>query len=389
MNTIVEQDRHMKYIGFWRSSKEINKNDVDSKGVVYPYPSDGKPWKDQQKFLYKLVQVEAHLIKKGKKIPYPKFKYGDCLLCDAKNISTGVFRFGSYIWDSYYKHYVKKHNIYPPYIFREFISRSYTPIKSVDNKKPLTTFRVAFYQKKNIKYIKLTRNQLNILDALMKHGSYEKRYTDLSNNKLFKYSEHAGLLDFNNSGLEKILVSGNTTRTDVHDDDIFFPKNFIEAYDFEYIFHTHPATPKPGGRAEFGIIYELPSIGDIFHFLEHYNKGMTQGSIVVAPEGLYIIRKKNMDSKKINISEDDLFEDIKKRMNLVQREAIKKYGYKFNTNIFYSKISQDKSHIDKVNKILEKYLLYIDYYPRKKDYSGKWVLDSIYLPVQIVEPEKI
>ena len=100
------------------------------------------------------------------------------------------------------------------------------------------------------------------------------------------------LLDFNNSGLEKIIISGNTSRVDANDDVIFLPKNMIDAFDYEYIFHTHPPTPKQGARANVGILYEFPSISDLFHFMDHYNEGKTQGSIVIAPEGMYIIRKK-------------------------------------------------------------------------------------------------
>ena len=41
--------------------------------------------------------------------------------------------------------------------------------------------------------------------------------------------------------------------------------------------------------------------------MDHYNDGKTQGSIIIAAEGMYNIRKTNFDSKKIDIDEDNLF----------------------------------------------------------------------------------
>ena len=45
----------------------------------------------------------------------------------------------------------------------------------------------------------------------------------------------------------------------------------MDASFYQYLFHTHPPTPKPGGRAGEGIVYEFPSIGDILHFIDHFN----------------------------------------------------------------------------------------------------------------------
>jgi hypothetical protein len=144
------------------------------------------------------------------------------------------------------------------------------------------------FKKEKKRLIKISKNQLRILDALMIDGGYDKKYFD-KKNKL-RFSEHAGLLDFSNNGLDKIVVSGKTERVDRDDHSILLPANMIEAYDYEYIFHTHPPTPRPGGRANVGVLYEFPSISDIFHFMDHYNNGVVQGSIIIAPEGIYIIR---------------------------------------------------------------------------------------------------
>ena len=225
------------------------------------------------------------------------------------------------------------------------------------------------------------------MDALMQHGSYTKKYKD---NKTYRYSEHAGLLDFNVDDLEKIIVSSKPSRVDDGDDTIYLPENITDAYDYEYFFHTHPATPKAGGRVNDGILYEFPSVSDIFHFIEHYNNGVTQGSIIISPEGMYVIRKSVIDDKKIIIkNEDNVYDAIEDYMTVVQDKAIKKYGYKFTLNEFYSKIAQDIKYIKMINKYLAQYNIYIEYSPRKKNKENLWLIESIYLPVYVIEPNNI
>ena len=188
----------------------------------------------------------------------------------------------------------------------------------------------------------------------MNHGGYIKRYSDDSKNKYrYRFSEHAGILDFKGNFLEKIIVSGKTNRKEAGDDEIFLPQNLPENFEYEYLFHTHPPTPKPGGRVSDGILYEFPSIGDILHFIDHYNDGKTIGSIVITPEGLYNIRKLKLDKNKININENKLFKQYINLSDQVQNKAIKKYSEKFNTYTFYSKISQDKSYINIINNFLK------------------------------------
>ena len=161
-----------------------------------------------------------------------------------------------------------------------------------------------------------------------------------------------------------------------------------DAYDYEYIFHTHPPTPKVGGRAVEGILYEFPSSSDILHFVDHYNDGNTQGSIVITPEGMYVIRKHITNNKKININEDELYNKLNGVFNKLQKEAINKFGKKFSENTFYKKISQDVTYIDKLNIFLHEYHLHIDFFSRIQDDNGRWVLDTVYLPVYVVEPVK-
>ena len=145
-------------------------------------------------------------------------------------------------------------------------------------------FKSKIYKKK---YFKLDYNQILILDSLLDIGGKEKKFFDKNNN--LRYSEHFGLLDFDQNSLSKIIISSKKMREDDEDIEILLPNDFNDIKHFEFMFHTHPATPKPGYRARDGVLYEFPSISDIFHFAEHYNNGKTQGSIVIAPEGIYIL----------------------------------------------------------------------------------------------------
>jgi len=237
------------------------------------------------------------------------------------------------------------------------------------------------------KMLKITKNQLMILDAMMNQGGFTKKYEDKS--KKLRYSEHIGMLDFNTYGLERIIVSTRPSIEYDDDPEILLPDNPPDALDYEYIFHTHPPTPFPGGRAKDNVLYEFPSINDLYHFAEHFNQGNTQGSIVIAPEGFYLISSSN---KKINIPPFD--ETYKKMINEVfeiQLDAIEKYGIKYekNPNLFYSKVAQDISYLKRFNKIIKKYWnndINVLYKPRRKDKNGTWYIPSIYIPVNVIEP---
>jgi len=230
------------------------------------------------------------------------------------------------------------------------------------------------------KYVKITRNQIMILDALMIHGGYIKKYSD--NTGIYRNSEHNGLLDFNNYTLNKIIVAGNTNRVDRGDEEIYLPNEMPESFEFEYMFHTHPPTPKVGGRAKYGILYEFPSAGDILYFIDHFNEGNMIGSLVMTPEGLYNIRKNTFDKTKIKINENEFFKKYKITVRDVQNSGIEKYGSDFNSYKFYSKIANDYEFINNLNNFTKLYGLTIDFYPRIKIH-GKWVVDDVYLPLII------
>ena len=242
------------------------------------------------------------------------------------------------------------------------------------------------------KYIKISRNQLLIFDALLNDGGMSKKYLD--SNKKIRYSEHSGLLDFNASKLEKIIISGNTKREDEDDTDILLPHDLPDSVNYEYMFHTHPPTPYPGGRAKDGILYEFPSISDIYHFIHYFNLGETQGSIIIAPEGIYIIKartgldKITYDEKK----ENDIYDILQLKQLEIQEKAINEYGVNFTSDRFLRYISQDKKYVKFFNKLLYKYFnkqIKVTYKPRSYDkQTGQWMVDSLYLSVESIEPKK-
>jgi hypothetical protein len=381
MNIIKKNEILYFYESYWRNNKK--ENDRDSFGKLFPFPEEKhKKWAGQEQFLEQLKNKEKNI----KLVKFNRNK--NCLLCNKKNINNGKFIDAEFIWEDGLKHYIEIHNIKPTDEFIEFIYL----YKLITNKnqlnKRIIKFNSTIYVVHNIQHIKITRNQIMIMDALMKHGGYTKKYVDAKHKNIFRYSEHSGLLDFNKNGLEKIIISGKTERVDRGDEEIYLPKNINDAFDYEYIFHTHPPTPKPGGRVDEGILYDFPSISDIFHFIDHFNGGLTQGSLVLASEGMYNIRKKKFDRIKIKINENKMYDELQNIYPNIQDEAINKYGNKFNTKFFYQEIAQDHSYINRINNILNKYDIHIDYFPRSKDQTGKWIIFDLFLPIYITEQQK-
>lgn len=372
MNIIINNGKEIKIESYWKNKKMSKK--IDDKGIPFPFPKHGDQWTGQLQFSERFHIVNNILLPNFFKSLSTK---KDCLICDKKEITSGRFKYKNIVWEDGLFHYVSVHNIKPSEEFIDFIYK----IDINEIGKNTVNISGEIHNIDNKKYVKLDRNQIFILDALMNHGGYIKKYVDKKQKNIYRYSEHAGLLDFKKNSLDKIIVSGNTTRVDRADEEIYLPKNMNDYLDFEYIFHTHPPTPKPGGRIKDGILFEFPSIGDIIHFIDHYNDGKTIGSLVIAPEGMYNIRKATFDDTQIIINEDDLLRQYLDIMKYEQRRAIADVGEKFTVNKFYSKITQDMSFINSINKILNKYQLHIDYYPRVKDDQGNWVIDTVYLPI--------
>ena len=382
VNEILIDGKVYKLECIWKKNKLDNSKDM--KGNPYPYPTQGTAWAGQYQLIDRLYEVEDYLKNNNKYIELDEKKCMDCILCKEQCIITIRYNIGQFIWDDGLTHYIKVHNIKPS---SEFIDKIFNYIILKQQDIPIKLLgRVTSTE--NTGYLKLEKNQIMIIDALMKHGGYNKKYYDSKKRNITRYSEHAGFLDIRNDKLHNIIISGNTLRVDRGDNDIFLPSNIIDAYYYEYIFHTHPPTPKPGGRATDGILYEFPSPGDIFHFIDHFNDGQTVGSLVMTPEGLYNIRKNSYDRKKIEINEDSFYKDIRNAIKESQESAINKYGTQFTSYIFYSKISQDMTFINIINNTLNQYQLNIDFYPRVKDFRGSWIVDTIYIPIYNKKNEK-
>ena len=244
-------------------------------------------------------------------------------------------------------------------------------------------FKALDYIKHNKRYFKLDYNQLQILDSLLEMGGHEKKYIDKSKN--LRFSEHFGLLDFNKTRLDKIIISARTAREDEDDMEILLPMDLPDIKDYEYMFHTHPPTPFIGSRVIDGILYEFPSISDIYHFADHYNSGETQGSLVIAPEGIYII--KAVDGlKKIKYPKSEkIFNELTIGSFEIQQLAIDKYGVNFDLNTFYTVISKDNEYLKLFNRLIEsQWGLQIKIYLKPRIFdsqANKWIIKSLLLPV--------
>lgn len=336
-------------------------------------------WSSKDFFVKKLLLLENELIKSHNiidKLNGTKINE-TCTVCE-KNIAKFYFKYKNMIWSNGLTHYVETHNIKPPSKFIKFVLDNDPTIKE-KCKKSFINISGTYRKINKFSYVKIKSNQLMILDALMEHGGYEQKYKERHETG-YKYSEHAGVLEFNKGVLDRVLISGHTQRSKQEDEEIFFPITDKSALVHEYIFHTHPPTPTPGGRINEGILYEIPSIMDLWHFVEHFNYGRTQGSIVITPEGLYNIRKYIFDKQPLQI-DFNIGNKLRDKLLDLQDEAIDKFKKKFNEEYFYSIIAQDMTFINKWNEILKKIGLYIDYFPRQKTKLGHWIIGTIYLPI--------
>jgi hypothetical protein len=341
------------------------------------------PWVSQELFVKKLKRLERNLEKQKKYEIYDSSK--PCIICLLPDINNKLYHLKNFYWEDGLKHLIEKHNVRPSIDFVDHILSHYIGI----TKNNTVRLPSLIHTNNKDSFIKLDRNQLMIMDALYESGGGTKKYLDRHDSKNrsnqhnsdhFRFSEHAGLLQLNKNNVENIIVFGNTNRIDPYDNEIYLPKNVDYAYDFEYIFHTHPATPSPGARMKDGILYEFPSVSDIIHFMEHTTLGRTKGSIVIAPEGCYVI-KKNKDTNMREIDLSDFRENMREKVLDIQKHAIKKYGTKVakNQNFFHKKVAIDKSYLKKYNHYLNRYGIQILYQPRIRDSKGRWVLDTLYI----------
>ena len=218
MNVIIINGIKYNFESFWRS--DIKKKTKDYNGKLLPFPKEDIKWVGQESFISQLSMLEEHQRHKKQYIEYEQSDHKNCLLCHQKNITKGIFEYKEIYWEDGLSHYIRRHNIKPD---NKFIQLVY----NFSGKKNIY-LTGSVHKINDLKYVKLDQNELLIMDALMEHGGYTKKYID-KNKKIYRYSEHFGLLDFkkvnspNKFMLEKIIISGNTTRVDEGDDEILFP----------------------------------------------------------------------------------------------------------------------------------------------------------------------
>lgn len=338
---------------------------------------------------YKYIYTNSNILKKmikfiiDKSVKNKNKKKSSCSLCDKKFNVNYTFKYKNVLINigEIDLHMIDSHNVINTNLYRKI-----TNVKVVD-------FDFG------IEWCLMSTNQLNILDGLYEVGSnqiYTEKNKNISQSKISRFSEHSGFVYFEKNKVSNInIVSG--TRVEPSDPTIYMPKNCLEALEVNYIFHTHPKTPYIGSRIKGGIIYEFPSISDIIHFIDHHNNGKLLGSIIVAPEGIYIIRKNNFNRKNISVDYDIMINELEEIFTQCYNDSYTKYSsinynkHKINDEIklpekiFYNKISINYDYIDKINKVLVKYDVFIDYYARthfdKTDFtSNQWIFDDIYLP---------
>lgn len=288
-----------------------------------------------------------------------------CKICN----DTQYYRLSHIIWPKNMIHLITDHHMFPSEYFVNVI----TNLCIINNKIMNPPIELPRDMLSNVKYIRLRYNQLLIIDALMENGS-EAIY-EHDGRKL--YSEHAGVINIKNDLVESVSVSTNTNRVDDNDGNIFLPQSEKTNYEFEYMFHTHPNTNTNGERMKSGILYEFPSSNDIFYFVQCHNNGRSQGSIVVAPEGTYVVRPVKYAKKiKLGVTNADLNANIIK----IERAAHAKNKHlidKFiDPDTFHKHVSYNFDYIKMYNSYLHPHNIFIEYYPRIK-LGKRWALREI------------
>jgi hypothetical protein len=244
----------------------------------------------------------------------------------------------------------------------------------------------------NFDFIVCTHNKLAILNSLFEQGS-QPTYDSVDGNQSSPkiYSEHSGVLKLVGKDIDNIIVSTKSQIVNT-DDGIYLPKNTVEMSKHKYLFHTHPNAKTYGGRIKTdGVVYELPSINDILNFLKFSlgAEGEALASIVITPEGTYIIRKLklNLSTKKVPSDAVELYQkailkiesDAISRLKNTLAEAGLKFSDLHNPNIFHKYVSHDLTAINSYNKLISNLNIFVEYYPRV-EINGMWRLHTLHLP---------
>lgn len=319
-------------------------------------------------FFDKLVKLESIASKSFQNLQ-KQFKNKCCR-------PTIFYNIGNIWWYNNITHLVNSHSLYPSTYFINFVlntlvNGSYIvnpPLELCENS--IDTFC----------YVKFDKNKLLIIDALMSSGSYpryENNNSRILTNK-YIYSEHSGTITIEDNCIRSINVSADTNRINYNDETIFLPNNNSDFENHTILFHTHPNTITTGGRIKQGIIYEFPSSSDILNFVYYHNNAIAQLSLVISPEGIYVIRPLKQTTL-INI-DNDKFINLEKVISGIENKviAINKNENLTDPDIFHTKISNNFHYIRKLNHFLSSSNIFIEYYPRQK-VNNEWLLPSVSL----------
>lgn len=286
-----------------------------------------------------------------------------CELCQ----NNKYYQLANIVWSDNIVHLINEHHSYPSQYFIDVIIHTIIINDQIINL-PLNDSH----------YIPLHHNKLLVLDALMKQGS-KQQY--LSEDQKEMFAEHSGVLTLNNNSIDSIIVNTGVERYDKSDNTILLPNNVQIFSEHKILFHTHPFISVIGGRIKEGIIFEFPSSNDIFNFAKYYQE-LAQASIIVAPEGLYVIRA--IDNTKEIIINPNINDQLRKLIIALEKKAYQKYQslFKdFSVDIFFEKIAYDFYFINLYNQFIKKANVYIEYYPRIKK-NNDWILRQIFLQIK-------
>lgn len=325
-----------------------------------------------------------------------------CKKCE----TTKFFQLRNIVWIGNIPHQIDSHQMYPSDYFIKVILN----LTLIDNQiiNPPIEILPSFTQ--HVNYVVFSYNKLLIIDALVHQGS-QPRYSTIegtedseNKNERYIYSEHSGVLTINQCTIDSIIVSTETNRVDKSDANIYLPINIELLAYHEFLFHTHPNTSTYGGRIHEGIVYEFPSANDILNYAKYHDEGIAQASIIVAPEGMYIIKPITYTKHSYKLP-SNLFDTLQQLIVKIERTALKnlipnlthsfsedqddndhtfKDAFKNLTDpdVFHARISADLRYIQMYNDFLAKYNLFIEYYPRILR-NGEWMLREVRLELVV------
>lgn len=346
---------------------------VDALGHPYPDPVD-KPLWDSQLVEHKIARLQRHLRRRKRYIVLPEWM---CPLC-SNTVRNRVYEYHAMRWSSVLMHQITVHHWRPSRMFIDFIIGTTVAINRDDSSIVLagTHGRTTTAPTVTIGY-----NQWAILDALMLAGGKRKWHNPTDARKKM-YSEIVGYLTLEPSGTTTAvsnIVLGRSDVVDAQDNTILFPTPLEGVSEHKYYFHTHPPTPTVGARVRDGILYEFPSPSDIQHFVIQQSYGKTKGSIILAPEGVYVIMRY---ARRDLVVPDDTYAQYQRLIERIQSQSLREL--KIHTvpsrRVYYSRVVPVTRYATMIDTFLKTIGLRLLYYPRRC-VNSKWIMTDVTLPL--------